>query len=267
MITSSRIGRYGNLCNSMFQFAALLGMAKKGSYKYTVPYHETYFDINYGCNNTSIFDGFYLDVPIFGAGKIEQTVEFPFHYEDIMVENHTDMVGYFQSEKYFESAEEEIKRQFTIKTEFTDVVDQKIAEGVYPDPTTCTSLHIRLGDYTKKRNFHPAQPAEYWQQAVKKAGLDKIVIFSDEVDKAKAIFGENERMVYSQDENPFTALYHMSLCRNHIICNSTFGWWGAKFGEWKSSTDKVIVAPKLWFGPSHSALDPKDIIPDRWLKL
>jgi len=29
MITSTRIGRYGNTCNSLFQFAAVIGMSNK----------------------------------------------------------------------------------------------------------------------------------------------------------------------------------------------------------------------------------------------
>lgn len=265
MITSSRIGRYGNLCNSMFQFAALLGMAKKTGHSFAVPHHETYYEPNYGCMNTSIFDGFEIDVPFYDGRELNE-VEFPFHYEDISVNNNTDMVGFFQSEKYFENAEEEIKAQFKIKDELKEPVDLKIDLGDYPDPRKCTSLHLRLGDYQLKRNYHPAQPGSYWQEAVSTAALDHIVIFSDDTDQARRMFEGNDRVVYADDKNPFTALYHMSLCRNHIICNSTFGWWGAKLGEWNNPVDKLVIAPKIWFGPAHD-LSSEDIIPDRWIKL
>ena len=266
MITSSRIGRYGNLCNSMFQFAAVLGMSKKTCLDYAIPHHTTYYDVNYECNNTSLFDGFEIDAPILDTSLSFKQVEFPFHYVDHKAEDFTDMVGYFQSEKYFEGAQEEIEKQFRFKASVTKSVDEKIAWNQYPNPDKCTSLHIRLGDYTKKREFHPAQEATYWQQAVKEAGLDHIVVFSDDVETAKKMFGETERMVYSTEENPFSALYHMSLCKNNIICNSTFGWWGAYLGELRNS-DKLIVGPKRWFGPGHAALNPKDIIPERWLIL
>ena len=249
----------------MFQFAAVLGMSNRTGYDIAIPHHETYFDVNYECVNTSIFDGFEITVPTLDLGIINfNQVEFPFEYIDQKVNDFTDMVGYFQSEKYFGGADEEIKKQFTIKPKFKEVVDQKIAEGVYPDPAQCASLHIRLGDYTKKRLYHPAQPSRYWVQAVEAAGyLENVIIFSDDIDMAKQMFGKDKKLVYSQEDNPFTALYHMSLCRNHIICNSTFGWWGAKLGEWNSSIDKVIVAPKLWFGPKHN-YDSSDIIPERW---
>ena len=249
----------------MFQFAALLGMAKKTGHSFSVPNNESYYEPNYGCVNTSIFDGFEIDVPLFDGGEVNE-VEFPFQYEDISVPNNTDMKGFFQSEKYFENAEDEIKAQFKIKDELKEPIDNKIKAGDYPDPRKCTSLHIRLGDYVHKRAYHPAQSASYWQQAVSKAALDHIVIFSDEIEQAKLMFKGDKRVVYADDKNPFTALYHMSLCRNHIICNSTFGWWGAKLGEWHNPVDKTIVAPKIWFGPAHD-LDSKDIIPNRWIKL
>lgn len=251
----------------MFQFAAVLGMAKKCGHTYAIPHNESYFDVNYNCTNTSIFDGFDIDVPLYDGRDLLQSVEFPFHYIDQKVNNQTDMIGYFQSEKYFENAEKEIKAQFQIKDKFKEVVDLKIDLGDYPNPRSCTSLHIRLGDYTSKRDYHPAQPGSYWAQAVAKAALHHVIIFSDDVEQAKAMFGDDERVIYSSEENPFSALYHMSLCRNNIICNSTFGWWGAKLGEWHNPVDKLVVAPKLWFGPGHASLDPKDIIPERWLKL
>ena len=263
MITSTRIGRYGNLCNSMFQFAAVIGMGKKTGIEVAIPHNETYYDVNYECNNTSIFDGFDITVPTLDLGILNFTeVKFPFHFVDTRVDDFTDMVGYFQTEKYFENAIKEVRNQFKFKQEIKDRVDL----SKYPDPKKCTSLHIRLGDYMKKRHFHPAQSATYWQNAVREAELDHVVIFSDDIEHAKKMFGESNKVVYSTEQDPFEALYHMSLCKNNILCNSTFGWWGAWLGE-ANTEDKVVIAPKLWFGKGHASFNPKDIIPERWLKL
>ena len=98
------------------------------------------------------------------------------------------------------------------------------------------------------------------------AALDNVVVFSDDKEKAEQMFGSDKRVTYADDKDPFSALYHMSLCKNNVICNSTFGWWGSWLGE-ANTVDKVIVAPKLWFGEGHASLNPKDIIPERWLKL
>ena len=262
MITSTKIGRYGNLCNSMFQFAAVIGMAKKTGLDAAIPHNETYYDAHYECYNTSIFDGFNITIPTDLGNNIFKEVHFPFEYVDVSLDDFTDMVGYFQTEKYFESAELEIRNQFIFKDNIKEVIDRKIKNGDYPDPLKCTSIHIRLGDYVKKRDYHPAMSVDYYQAASRIAAKDNFIIFSDDIYTAKKMFGNRSSIFYSEEKDPFSALYHMSLCSNNIICNSTFGWWGAWLGE-PLAKDKVVVAPKAWFGPGHS-YNTKDIIPDRW---
>ena len=198
MITSTRIGRYGNLCNSMFQFAAVIGMGKKTGLEVAIPHNETYYEPNYGRNNTSIFDGFDITIPTLDLGILTfREEEFPFHYIDRRVNDFTDMKGFFQSEKYFENAAEEIKNQFKFKSHLKDIIDKQLESGCYPDPSICTSLHIRLGDYVYKRNHHPALPESYWREAVKITNPEKLIIFSDDVTMAKQIFGESNKIIYS----------------------------------------------------------------------
>tara|TARA_R110000764_G_scaffold20248_5_gene52121 strand:- start:2505 stop:3311 length:807 start_codon:yes stop_codon:yes gene_type:complete len=268
MITSTRIGRYGNTANAMFQFAAVIGMSKKTGIECAIPNHATYYEPNYGCINTSMWDGFDISIPELNLdiSKFKE-VEFPFEYANISIKDFTDMKGYFQTEKYFQYAKQEVKDQFKFKSSIKVDVDDKIENGYYPDPNTCTSIHIRLGDYTIKRGYHPAMTQEYYQTASKLSGSKNYMIFSDDLDACRRMLGAGSNIHYAEEVNPFAALYHMSLCSNHIICNSTFGWWGAWLGEMdNSSDDKKIIAPLNWFGDLHE-YDSKDIVPDRWIKI
>ena len=49
-------------------------------------------------------------------------------------------------------------------------------------------------------------------------------------------------------------------CKHHIICNSTFSWWGAWLNP---NMDKTVIVPSRWF--QHS--EAPDIYPTGWIKV
>lgn len=265
MITFSRLGRYGNLGNSMFQLAATLGIAAKLNYSVKFPRNPTYFDTNYNCNNISLFDGFEIDNPVlvnedYAAIKNYYT-EPHFHYDPnaFNISDNTDIAGYFQSEKYFSHARDIVTKAFTFKKEYIEKGNSLFSKySISPHETT--SLHVRRGDYVVKQVYHPLQENAYYEAAFKKAKLKNVLVFSDDIEWCKQnIVGNN--IFYSDTNNSFADMYAMSLCKNNIIVNSTFGWWGA----WLNShTDKVVIAPSKWFGPAYSNVVTTDIIPSQW---
>jgi hypothetical protein len=52
----------------------------------------------------------------------------------------------------------------------------------------------------------------------------------------------------------------MSLCDYHIICNSSFSWWGS----WLAKSKKT-VAPKNWFGGDCINHNTEDLYLKNWI--
>jgi len=68
------------------------------------------------------------------------------------------------------------------------------------------------------------------------------------------IRGENKLEDWEQ-------LLLMSVCKDFIIANSTFSWFGAYFCE---NTNKIVCYPSVWFGPGYADKKTYDMFPAEW---
>ena len=100
-----------------------------------------------------------------------------------------------------------------------------------------------------------------------------VVVFSDVIDWCKEQdFFKPDRFVMSETTDefadgqrvPWTDLCLMSLCTDAIIANSSYSWWGAWLID---NPDKVVVAPKKWFGQQFAHYNMNDLIPEGWIEL
>jgi len=69
---------------------------------------------------------------------------------------------------------------------------------------------------------------------------------------------------YSKGKTEVDDLRLMSCCEHNIIANSTFSWWGAWMNQNKN---KIVVAPKVWFGAENFHLKTNDIVPETWIRM
>jgi hypothetical protein len=104
---------------------------------------------------------------------------------------------------------------------------------------------------------------EYYKEALTHLPDLRIVVFSDDIETAKLLFGKD--VEYSEGRDTIEDFKYMKSFRHFIIANSTYSWWGAWLGQ---STDKIVVAPnhENWFG-KVAGLSAKDIIPDNWIQV
>lgn len=274
MITYNGIGHFGRLANQMFQFASTYGIAKKCGYDVAFPIENTTVasveDFKDGVTREVYFDiPSVFDIPkellknrfeIFYDKEVQEP-HFHFTEEFFKVPDNTNLKGYYQTEKYFEHCKEDIKKLFTFKPEIKREALEKFPK-VYSDTV---SLHIRVGDYIGLQDFHPICDADYYIRATQHFKDDNyyFMIFSDNIEYCKNIFGESENIIFIEGNSPEVDLCLMSLCEHNIIANSSFSWWAA----WLNSNPyKKIIAPKQWFGPAYHYQNTNDLYCENWIK-
>lgn len=243
------LGNQGRFGNCLFQASAAIGTASKQGYSCILPTaqgewnHWKYFITP--PQNTNMLMG------------IEATYYEPhFHYKEINVLDNTNLSGYFQSEKYFSHCKDEIHNTFCFKDEYVKPVFDKWKDVLNGD--TC-AIHVRRGDYVTNPN-HLALDYKYYAKAMSLMKGKVFLIFSDDINYCKTVFRKNPIFVEGQTDIEDFIL--MTLCKSHIIANSSFSWWGA----WLSGS-KDIIAPYHWFGRGLKHHRTNDLIPDGWQRV
>jgi hypothetical protein len=226
----------GGLGNQLFQYAAGLAVSKR--------LQEPLFIDNSFYNHHKHRQYELNSFPI-SAQLAQQTAtpifENGFRYQEISQSG--TMVGYWQSEKYFEDIADQVRKEFYLpKASFDDDM---------------VAVTVRRGDYLSLPEVFVQLDEAYYREARKNFPNSVFVVFSDDPEWCAENLEWADMVMPCS--NPVQDLALLSSFKNHIIANSSYGWWGA----WLAKGNKV-VAPKKWF---TNGLDDSDIIPERWIKL
>lgn len=257
-----RTGEYG-LGNQLFQVASTIGIAKAHNRPWGfLPWHNNKY--------------FKHTLPSLPINDLPQTVvsEKRFDYDSIVLPDNSNAVlsGYLQSWKYFENAKEEVCNAFTIKEEHVLSVENALSP--LSIGRTC-SISVRRGDYVNLQHIHPLQPEEYWvnaQNVVEQhATVDTYIVFSDDINWCREninLFNKTgKRVIFFTSGAQILDFTAITLCNANITTNSTFSWWGAYLNR---NVDKVVVMPKLWFGPTGPWSGPSnanDLHVEGWFRV
>ena len=152
--------------------------------------------------------------------------------------------GYWQSEKYFEDIEDELRKTFTFPA-LNDAQNENIVQKI--KSTTSISIHVRRGDYL---GGFPIMGMDYYTPAmqyfIEKYPQAHFYVFSNDMDWCKKnLLGDNIDFVdWNMGDKSFIDMYLMSQCQHHIIANSSFSWWAAWLN---TNPQKEVIAPRTWF--------------------
>ena len=265
MISFNSIGNLGRLANQMFQYASLKGIARHNGYDFCIPPKEVFGQVD-GLVRTSdanIYDVFDLHNNNIGITNNLKYAERMHEFDEEQFNNcpdNVDLFGYYQTDKYFKHIEDEIRNDFSFKSEIFADVKNFFDEYFFNEDVI--SLHVRRGDYVTNPN-HPTQNTDYYENALSYFGNESVIIFSDDPEwcKSQDLFS-SDRFSISENNTTEFDLCLMSMCNYHIIANSSFSWWGAWLAE-----SKKVIAPSNWFGGSCSNKSTKDMYCDGWIVL
>ncbi len=176
--------------------------------------------------------------------------------------------GYWQSEKYFSDIVSQIRSDFSFKLPLS-IENANSAEKI--GKSNSISLHIRRNDFandSKINATHGLCSLGYYKKAIQYI-TDRVenpcfFVFSDDLSWVKNnldIKYPVDFVEHNQGADSYNDMRLMSMCKHHIIANSSFSWWGAWLN---SKVDKIVVAPKQWFA---NGADTNDLIPESWIRL
>jgi hypothetical protein len=176
--------------------------------------------------------------------------------------------GDWQSPRFFEDVSSRIRDEFRIRPGLPPQT-RAIAQEIESTPTS-VSVHLRRlhgCSATGKRvsNICFICDNEYYRNAIRHiqrlAGPLQAFVFADgpvrpddlDLPCPMRIIG------HSGAEREYEDLHLMSLCRHHVIANSSFSWWAA----WLGQREGTIVCAPANFTPHKGPL-ARDVYPSDW---
>lgn len=183
--------------------------------------------------------------------------------------------GWFSKPQYFRKISTQIISEFTPRQLSTGA--KYWLDSI--NATNSVAVHIRRGDYLTIDYFNKL-PLSYYNSAidyVKGRIKDPVFyFFSDDPNFLSKEFGNKPefRLVNTSEidgnsvnkQRDVEDLFLISACKNQIIANSTFSWWGAWLNR---NIEKIVVAPHKWFNDrkAQSRYENGQLIPYNWIKL
>ena len=267
------MGRLGNL---MFQYASLYGIAKKNSLRQMIP-PNLYIDKLFHLDAYRVSSGYgsHFDT------KYEEKKGCTFEKQVMELGPDKDVFlwGYFQSWKYFQGVEDEIKKQFTFKETVTAKSKEQIGKLTKTTDRSrfiLVGVHVRRGDMVDSKNFvdygYIAADELYLNQAMdyfnENYSAVKFLIVSDDMVWCRKALGKRQdssNVLFAPTDNPPEVdMALLTSCNHTVMTVGSFGWWAA----WLTGGD--VVYYKGYPKPGSKLfklLNPADYRYPHWIGL
>ncbi len=198
---------------------------------------------------------------VFDDGAIHSLQEFYRMPADAYIQ------GSWQDVRYLKDAEAELRREFTFRDSLPEG-HRELHDRIAGENSVC--VVFRRGDYVG----HPILDIvglDFYDKAVgmmrEKTGNPVFFVFSDDIGWCRDNFrpaGANVFFVDQKFTGPKAQYYLMLMaaCKNYIIPNSTYPWWGAWLNP---DPEKIVIAPKVWYKGQPDRRN--EILMDDWIAI
>ena len=289
----NRVAVFGGLGNQMFQYALAMSMDASGIPTTVSVRDFLAYRHHQGFELTKVFD---IPVPFFEKLKIGllgattslwehrmmmgvlgrylswerkrnkniflEKKEHVFDPEVFKCKNQL-LIGTWQAERYFADQRDLIREVYNFKKP-TDNVNIEMAHKL--SEINGVAVHIRRGDYMTqnwKATHCVIDGPAYYEEAIHyirgKVQNPVFYFFSDDMDWVKSHFKSKDYVFvhHNKGKKSYLDMYLMSLCKHHVISNSTFSWWAAWLANYQ---EQIVIQPTPWLvGKSCEG-----VYPDRW---
>lgn len=171
--------------------------------------------------------------------------------EKVFGETDCYLIGYWQSGRYFEQIEDKLRQDFYFDFKrFSHKADGYLTQI---KQSQAVSLHVRRGDYLEEK-FAPLYGGicteAYYRAAIdyfRQKNADVVFyLFTDDKEWGRGFAGKEMILVEGTTAEEDMAL--MSQCKDHILANSSFSFWGAWLDP---APDKEVIMPAKWLNTSE----------------
>ena len=171
---------------------------------------------------------------------------------NMKIDDYTDYAfdGFWENINYVLPIRNELVRKFSFRKSLKsyDHIFELISK------TNSISVHIRRGDYVKISSSY-SLPRENYMMCGEEYYHEAFKIIENEVDNPFFVFFSDDteyvENTYKNISNKFVVsglkdyedMQLMSICKHHILANSTFSFWSAFLGN----SNGVVIAPKYHY--------------------
>jgi hypothetical protein len=244
----SKLGRQGRLGNQLFQYAMLRTMARRLGARYYCPRWagDELFDLRESAR---------IEIPFQFNGPEQLSVSFTDRFERLAetieqkYRGNVHLSGHPDAEHLFDPVA--ARSWFQLRRPLRQTIESRYWQL---DFENTVSLHVRLKPPLNTKDKVVCQ-LPYYRSALELTGCENVLVFSDDLPAARDLLQpllSQRKFIFQSAPNgdllpevqDFEDIHLMSLCRDNIICVSTYSWWGA----WMNNhADKTVVCPEPWF--------------------